>query len=119
VRQRTAERWTQLLKTLETYNEIKHEEEIQGQEPYEPVKKYNRVVGMNLCCVIIILLLVIGLLIQKLMFAPQERVEQFKTQMKGANNPSTSKNGTVSSCIHLPAKFTTQTCHTPQICLHN
>jgi hypothetical protein len=66
VRQRTAERQSQLLETQQSMNEIEDHEDLQEKERSDPVVKDKRTVTMNLCCVIVILLVVIGLLTQQL-----------------------------------------------------
>ena len=72
VRQRTAERQSQLLGTQQTMDDIEDHEDLQEKERSDPVAKDKRTVTMNLCCVIVILLVVIGLLAQQLTLLKKE-----------------------------------------------
>ena len=65
VRQRTAERQSQLLGTQQTMNDIEEHEDLQEIERSDKVVKDKRTVIRNVCCVIVILLVVIGLLAQQ------------------------------------------------------
>ena len=72
VRQRTAERQRQLLGKQPTLNDIEDHEDLQEKERCDPMAKDKRTVTINLCCVIVILLVVIGLLTQQLALLKKE-----------------------------------------------
>ena len=72
VRQRTAERQSQLLGTQQTMDDIEDHEDIQEIERSNNMVKDKRTVIMNLCCVIVILVVVIGLLAQQLALLKKE-----------------------------------------------